>query len=77
MPFERYLAVADGDPDYSYDERNGAQQQQGSSTGHAVHFQLPQFMLPPTLAPGGGAEVVPVGLYDFGEPSAGWYGDSA
>lgn len=33
---------------------------------NSVQFQIPQFMLngPPTLAPGGGAEVLPAGMFN-------------
>lgn len=52
MPFTKYLQHTSG-----YD----APPDEPSSYSHPVEFQLPQFMYsgPPTLAPGGGAEVLP------------------
>jgi hypothetical protein len=76
MPFERYLrhpqeptpppSSSPSLNDYGY-LQSQYPSTLGSSLNHlavapALHFQMPQFMLdgPPTLAPGGGAEVLPV-----------------
>ena len=43
-----------------------------STFSNSVQFQIPKFMLngPPTLAPGGGAEVLPAGMFN---PGASWF----
>lgn len=88
MPFERYLAQSqDPTPtssssapinDYAYVQSNYP-----SSLGSALdpfaappalQFQMPQFMLdgPPTLAPGGGAEVLPAGFGSSKSLASAW-----
>ena len=38
-----------------------------------VHFQMPQLILGPTVAPGGGAEVLPAGLVgNSNSVASGW-----
>jgi hypothetical protein len=58
-PFERYFRTTDDDH---------AIHQPVPSGSYQVPFQMPQFMHsgPPTLAPGGGAEVLPTGM--LGDP---------
>ncbi|EIW78744.1 hypothetical protein CONPUDRAFT_167667 [Coniophora puteana RWD-64-598 SS2] len=71
MPFERYLRDDDDSnnaPFYTdYNPYHQQQQQQ-------VQFQIPSFMLngPPALAPGGGAEVLPVGMLDNSSYASQW-----
>ncbi len=88
MPFERYLhqpqeptpSSSSSHPinDYAY-----VQSQYPSSSGPALypsaitpslHFQMPQFMLdgPPTLAHGGGAEVLPAGFGSSESLASAW-----
>jgi hypothetical protein len=75
MPFERYLRqTQEPQPPPSssppINDYANVQSNYPSSLGSALdpfaalHFQMPQFMLdgPPTLAPGGGAEVLPAGF---------------
>jgi len=71
MPFERYLrydesADADSDGFQAYNEP------------HPVQFQIPQFILngPPTLAPGGGAEVMPAMLGNPGGLAYSWFNNN-
>lgn len=46
-----------------------------STFSNSVQFQIPQFMLngPPTLAPGGGAEVLPTGMFNAGGMGTSWF----
>jgi hypothetical protein len=88
MPFERYLAQSQDPittssssapiNDYAYVQSNYP-----SSLGSALdpfaappalQFQMPQFMLdgPPTLAPGGGAEVLPAGFGSSKSLASAW-----
>lgn len=88
MPFERYLrhcqepTPSSSSPasinDYGYVQSNYP-----SSLGSALdsfapapalQFQMPQFMLdgPPTLAPGGGAEVIPAGYVSSKSLASAW-----
>jgi hypothetical protein len=88
MPFERYLrqcqehttSSSSSVPinDYAYVQSNYP-----SSLGSALdpfaptpalQFQMPQFMLdgPPTLAPGGGAEVLPAGCVSSKSLASAW-----
>jgi hypothetical protein len=88
MPFERYLrhpqeptpSSSSSPPinDYAY-----VQSQYPSSLGSALdplaigpslHFQMPHFMLdgPPTLAHGGGAEVLPAGFGSSESLASAW-----
>lgn len=79
MPFERYLrdtTATVGDGDQYYDQGSFYQD---AHPHHAVQFQIPHFMLngPPTLAPGGGAEVLPAGLLDNPDSLAlSWFANS-
>jgi hypothetical protein len=61
MPFRKYLQrTADAVPaDDADDDDNDARYT------HPVEFQMPQFMYAgaPTLAPGGGAEVLPAAMF--------------
>jgi hypothetical protein len=67
MPFERYLR---------YDENAGAESDgfESYNNPHSVQFQIPQFMFngPPTLAPGGGAEV----LSNPGNIASSWFNNN-
>ena len=89
MPFERYLQQDDnngGDAEYANQEylqpahpslsyRNA----QHHPYARPIQFQMPQFMLggPPTLAPGGGAEVLPPGfLNEPGSMTSAWLTNS-
>ena len=46
-----------------------------STFSNSVQFQIPQFMLngPPTLAPGGGAEVLTAGMFNAGGMGTSWF----
>ncbi len=88
MPFERYLCQTQEPqtPPSSSPPINdyaNVQSNYPSSLGStldpfaatpALHFQMPQFMLdgPPTLAPGGGAEVLPAGFVSSKSLTSAW-----
>lgn len=76
MPYEKYLNES-GDPYSGYGENTRAEMLgiDSSTFSNSVQFQIPQFMLngPPTLAPGGGAEVLPAGMYNAGGMGASWF----
>lgn len=57
MPFDKYLQDANTNGNAN---GNGTANGVPFSESHALGFQIPQFMYagPPTLAPGGGAEVL-------------------
>jgi hypothetical protein len=88
MPFEKYLRDDDGDnvaatqyPDYTYGDnaRTSALGIDSSTFSSSVQFQIPQFMLdgPPTLALGGGAEVLPTGMFNSpGTMASSWFSNS-
>jgi hypothetical protein len=88
MPFERYLrqcqeptpSSSSSAPinDYAYVQSNypsslGSTLDPSAATP-ALQFQMPQFMLdgPPTLAPGGGAEVLPAGFVSSKSLASAW-----
>ncbi|KAF8504451.1 hypothetical protein F5888DRAFT_1792094 [Russula emetica] len=88
MPFERYLrqrqepttSSSSSAPinDYAYVQSNypsslGSALDTFAATP-ALQFQMPQFMLdgPPTLAPGGGAEVLPAGIVSSKSLASAW-----
>lgn len=66
MPFAKYLQ-----PD--------AQQSEPSTGSYyasdTLQLQIPQFMYggPPTLAPGGGAEVLSAGMFSNGSAASSWF----
>lgn len=73
MPFNRYLQHSSESDIYSQNyDPNERQENQESP----IQFQMPQFMMfgPPTLAPGGGAEVMPPGMFSTatGEMGSSW-----
>lgn len=88
MPFERYLRhpqepTPPSSPPPSINDYAYIQSRYPSSLGSsldplaatpALHFQMPQFMLdgPPTLAPGGGAEVLPAGFVSSKSLASAW-----
>lgn len=67
MPFERY---------FRHDKNPGAESDdfQSYNDPQPVQFQLPQFIFngAPTLAPGGGAEVLPAMLSNPGNITSSW-----
>lgn len=65
MPFERYLRPNEEEDTVVYDH-GGQFSHPAAVFNNAIQFQIPHFMLngPPILAPGGGAEVLPLGLLD-------------
>ncbi|KZT18791.1 hypothetical protein NEOLEDRAFT_1142888 [Neolentinus lepideus HHB14362 ss-1] len=85
MPFSKYLQTTDdgGDRqggDYNYhDPRNDGLGVDASTFSSPVQFQVPQFMLggPPTLAFGGGAEVLPAGMVNApGSLASSWFSNN-
>lgn len=85
MPFERYLRHCQEPTPCSSSSApiNDYAYVQSSSLGSALdtfaappalQFQMPQFMLdgPPTLAPGGGAEVLPAGFVSSKSIASAW-----
>jgi|SRR5882762_5340944 hypothetical protein len=67
MPFSTYLSDDYGGTTTEYSYHEDPQLGIDSSTfSNSVQFQIPHFMLnePPTLAMGGGAEVVPAGMFN-------------
>ena len=78
MPFERYLRpqIDQAEPEHRRDVHHGIPYSDYSLSSSRpdplgfdasiftsnVQFQMPQLMLGPTVAPGGGAEVLPVGI---------------
>lgn len=54
--------------DYAAPSRSESYQYDPSIFSGNVQFQMPQLMLGPSIAPGGGAEVLPAGM--VGRPSA-------
>jgi hypothetical protein len=88
MPFERYLSKCQEPTpsssssapinDYAYVQSNypsslGSALDPFAATP-ALQFQMPQFLLdgPPTLAPGGGAEVLPAGFVSSKSLASAW-----
>lgn len=70
-PFEKYFQDTDCS---SY--RNPSQDAYDVNSVNRVQFQMPHFMYtgPPTLAPGGGAEVLPVGMFNSNDSlAAAWF----
>ena len=86
MPFQKYLHDEDNTTPaesanytYDYNERPNAFGVDSSTFSNSVQFQIPQFMLngPPTLALGGGAEVLPAGIFnDPGAMASSWFSNS-
>ncbi|KAI0071862.1 hypothetical protein K474DRAFT_1712092 [Panus rudis PR-1116 ss-1] len=75
MPFSRYLQDAARNDDEHFLDGSGVDASTFSSN---VQFQMPQLMLGPTVAPGGGAEVLPAGM--LANPialSAPWFASSS
>lgn len=70
MPFSRYL---------QYDENANAESDgyQSYNDPYSVQFQIPQFIFngAPTLAPGGGAEVLPAMMSNPGD-IASWFNNN-
>lgn len=86
MPFSRYLEDTpesqDDNPqnnvDFSSNARDPAVHHPQDVFSTNVHFQVPQLMMGPTVAPGGGAEVLPTGLLPTPDAfSASWAATSA
>ncbi|OBZ65109.1 White collar 1 protein [Grifola frondosa] len=81
MPFERYIGqprpVADN-PSYEQYSHDHSLPVDPNTFSSNVQFQLPQLMLgAPTLAPGGGAEVLPAGLFGpTGPLTSSWFNNS-
>jgi hypothetical protein len=86
MPFERYLRADDdqqrsrhySSPSYP-DYTDGRYTLDGHGYSNGIQFQIPQFMYngPPTLAPGGGAELLPAGLLDSpGSFASSWFANN-
>lgn len=79
MPYEKYINEGGNSsthPYYADDNERATMLGIDSSTfSNTVQFQMPQFMLngPPTLAPGGGAEVLPAGMYNAGGMGSSWF----
>lgn len=84
MPFERYLrhpqepSSSSSSPpsinDYAYVQSRYPSSLDQLAATPALHFQMPQFMLdgPPTLAPGGGAEVLPAAYVSSKSLASAW-----
>jgi hypothetical protein len=72
MPFKRYFHhdSQDSDSDLQYDPNDPTHNTHDpcSTFSESIQFQIPQYMMfgPPTLAPGGGAEVLSPSM--FGGP---------
>jgi len=78
MPFDTYLHDGDGGTDYD-DPRASLLGIDSSTFTSSIHFQIPQFMLngPPTLAMGGGAEVMPAGMFnDPATMASSWFSNN-
>ncbi|THU92952.1 hypothetical protein K435DRAFT_780004 [Dendrothele bispora CBS 962.96] len=88
MPFERYLENSDYNREYDYNNSNNnnvnnSTHDSASSTsrsfpgGGQVRIQIPQFISTgaPMLAPGGGAEILPAGLFSGGASSS-WFANN-
>nr|BAO20282.1 white collar protein 1 [Grifola frondosa] len=81
MPFERYIGqprpVTDN-PSYEQYSHDHSLPVDPNTFSSNVQFQLPQLMLgAPTLAPGGGAEVLPAGLFGpTGPLTSSWFNNS-
>ncbi|KAL6301100.1 hypothetical protein BKA93DRAFT_902463 [Sparassis latifolia] len=81
MPFERYLQAPSSSSQHrrSYDNYPVAHPDpsfgiDASTFSSNVQFQVPRMMNPaPTLAPGGGAEVLPPGLLPSSGPISSWF----
>ncbi|KAI0792590.1 hypothetical protein C8Q75DRAFT_804955 [Abortiporus biennis] len=83
MPFERYFNTDQHEDSTNYSQRDSFPEEyrsdysqlSGSPTFSTnVQFQMPQLMLGPTLAPGGGAEVLPAGmLANTNAFGSGWF----
>ncbi|TFK46738.1 hypothetical protein OE88DRAFT_1666927 [Heliocybe sulcata] len=75
MPFSKYFADAADRQDYT----NDALGVDPAAFAGPVQFQMPQFMLggPPTLAYGGGAEVLPAGMVNApGSIASSWFSNN-
>lgn len=82
MPFRKYLGQDEGNGHSDSYQAYGDQARTNmlgigsSNLSNSVQFQIPQFMLngPPTLALGGGAEVLPAGM--FNNQGSSWFNNN-
>ncbi|KAF5353155.1 hypothetical protein D9758_008716 [Tetrapyrgos nigripes] len=81
MPFNRYLEDDDYSQDYEYSSHAPASSSQPYRGPGQVRLQIPQFISSgaPMLAPGGGAEILPAGMFSNAAQSgiaSSWYANN-